>query len=220
METFRKYEKIYRIEMPDYPIKGKYCLAKKVEEKLFDGAVVITEKIDGACSGIMKCNGQTFLQKKGSGADYSHPQFSFFQNEWYFSNKEKIDGLPDNIVVYGELMRCIHTVEYNKLPDWFLVFDIFDLEQKRYLSWDEIKKICKKAGLFTVPFIYEGKISKKNLLKYLPEKSKYGDVAEGIVVKNQEHQVRGKYVKPEFVKEVDESEFWRNKKIKLNVVVI
>ena len=54
MQTFRKYEKIYRIEMPDYPIKGKYHLAKRVEAKLFKGIVSITEKVDGANTGILK----------------------------------------------------------------------------------------------------------------------------------------------------------------------
>jgi len=29
----------------------------------------------------------------------------------------------------------------------------------------------------------------------------------------------GKYVKPEFVKAIEDSEFWRNKKIELNKVI-
>ncbi len=219
MKVFRKYEKTYRIEMPGYPIKGKYHLAKKVEEKLFKGECLITEKTDGANTGIFKKDGKISLQKKGDIVDYSHPQFSYFQNEWYFNNIEKIKKLPDNIVVYGELLRCVHTVYYDKLSDWWLVFDIYDLKQKNYLEWEEVVKICKTAGLHTVPLIYKGKLKKDDLLKYVPTVSKFGDIAEGIVVKNYEQQVRGKFVKPEFIKAIDNDTFWRNRKIKLNKVI-
>lgn len=203
--------------MPDYPIKGKYYLAKRVEEMLFDGEVVITEKLDGANAGIFRKDGETFPQKKGNKMDMSHPQFTFFKNQWMYENMHKIEKLPDNIVVYGELLRCVHTVKYENLPDWFLVFDIYDLEQERYLSWSEITAICEKAGLHTVPLIYEGKMKKKDLT--IPERSHFGGFCEGVVVKNNKHQVRGKYVKPDFVKAVCDSKFWRDKKIELNKVV-
>ena len=52
----------------------------------------------------------------------------------------------------------------------------------------------------------------------MPDKSAFGGTAEGIVVKNYRQQVMGKYVKAKFVKEVDESKFWREKKIVLNKV--
>lgn len=220
MNTFRKYEKTYRIEMPNYPIKGKYHLAKKQESLLLKGKVAITEKMDGANTGIYKIKGQTYLQKKGSNIDTSHPQFRFFANEWYYNNKDKIDKLPDNMVYYGELLRCVHTVFYNKLPDWWLVFDIYDLNKQKYLSWDEVVFICKEAGLCTVPFLYEGRLrGKDDLLKLMPTYSKYGDVAEGIVVKNYCQQVRGKFVKQNFLKSIEEIDIhWLDRKIRLNEV--
>ncbi len=220
MNTYRKYDKIYRIEMPNYPIKGKYHLAKSKEDLLFSGnKVTVLEKMDAANTGIYKVNGKVYLQKKGSNVDYSHPQYSFFQNEWYWKNTKKLKQLPNNTVTYGELMRCVHTIKYNKLPDWFLVFDIYDLKKKRYLDWVKVTKICDDIGLSTVPFICEGVVKKEHLDRYMPTASSYGKVAEGIVVKNYDKQVMGKYVKPEFVKAVEDSEFWRNKKIELNEVV-
>lgn len=220
MEAFRKFDKIYRIEMPNYPIKGKYHLAKKREKLLFSGnKVALFEKVDGGNTGIYKAKGKTFLQKKGSNIDDSHPQYSFFKNEWYYKNLDKINRLIDNTVTYGELVRCVHTIEYNKLPDWWLVFDIYDLETNTYWPWWQVKEVCDDAGLHTVPFIYEGKVRKNELDSFMPEKSAYGEIAEGIVVKNYRTQVMGKYVKPFFVKAVNESEFWRNRKIRLNKVV-
>ena len=220
MNTYRKYDKIYRIEMPDYPIKGKYYLAKKKEKLLFSGnKVTILEKVDGANTAICKVNNKIFLQKKGDAIDYSHPQYSFFKNEWLYNNLDKVDKLINNTVTYGELMRCIHTVEYNKLPDWWLVFDIFDLKTNNYWPWWQVKEVCNNAGLYTVPFIYEGNVKRKDLDKYMPEVSAYGKIAEGIVVKNYRQQVMGKYVKPEFLKAINDTEFWRNRKIELNEVI-
>ena len=221
MKTFRKYDKIYRIEMPNYPIKGKYHLAKKQEQLLLRGNCIVTEKVDGANTGIF-CKKDKWLQKKRANIDFSHPQFSFFQNEWYWNNKEKIKQLPDNIVVYGELLRCVHTIYYNRLPDWWIVFDIYDLKKNKYKDWKEVINICEDVGLYTVPFIYEGKIKSKNqLLDLMSNKSKFGDRAEGIVVKNYRQQATGKYVKPEFRKEVecDDSKHWISQKIRLNAVI-
>jgi len=214
---FRKFDKIYRIEMPDYNIKGKYFLAKKNEELLFKDIVYIFEKIDGANSGIYKQNGIITLQKKGSECDLSHLQYSFFTNEWFFNNQEKLEKLPDNIVVYGELMRCVHTIKYDKLPDWFIVFDIYDLKQDKYLIWEEVERICKECGLHTVPLLFKGKIKKEKIK--IPNRSMFGDTCEGVVVKSKDFQTRGKYVKPEFVKAVEDSEFWRDRKIVLNKVI-
>jgi ATP-dependent RNA circularization protein (DNA/RNA ligase family) len=215
---YRKFDKIYRIEMPDYNIKGKYFLAKKNEELLFKDIVYIFEKVDGANSGIYKDDkGLIYLQKKGSECDLSHPQYSFFMRQWLFNNIDKLKKLPNNIVVYGELLRCVHTIKYDKLPDWFLVFDIYDLKQQKYLIWEEVEKICNECGLKTVPLLFKGKIKKEHIK--IPKQSKFGNECEGVVVKSKDFQTRGKYVKPEFVKAVEESVFWRDRKIVLNKVI-
>jgi len=220
MNTFRKYEKTYRIELPYYKIKGKYHLAKKQENLLLRGNCTVTEKFDGGNTGIYKVNDKCYLQKRRANVDYSHPQYSFFQNEWYWNNKKKLDKLSNDIVVYGELLRCVHSIYYNSLPDWFIVFDIYDLKKEKYLSYSQMKGMCNKVGLCCVPLLYEGQIPDKNfLLNLIPSKSAYGDVAEGVVVKNYRQQVRGKVVKKEFLKFIeDENTHWVNRKIKLNTV--
>ncbi len=217
---FRKSNKIYRIELGGYKPKGKYHLASKTVAKLLKGTIDIFEKVDGANTGIYKIDGKISLQRKRGAIDYSHPQYSFFQNEWYWKNINKLEKLPDNIVVYGELMRCKHTIYYNKLPDWFLVFDIYDLKRKRYMHWEDVKKICENVGLNTVPHIATVKIKDvKRLYDYIPLESKYGDTAEGIVVKNSNKQLMGKWVHPWFVKTIEDSKHWQDQPIVLNAVV-
>ena len=216
---YRKFDKIYRIEMPNYPIKGKYFLAKSKEKLLFDSDVTITEKIDGANTSINKVDNEIKLYRKLGPIDHSHPQFSFFQNQWFWENQNKLNKLPNNLILYGELMRVVHTMKYDKLPDWWLAFAGYDLKQKQYISWDELTIICKEAGLYQVPLLYRGIITKNKLDKLMPIKSKFGPIAEGMTVYNYPNQVFGKYVKAEFVKAVEDSPFWRDKEIELNKAV-
>ncbi len=216
---YRKFDKIYRIEMPNYPIKGKYFLAKSKEKLLFDSECTVTEKIDGANTSINKINNKIELYRKLSAIDHSHLQFSFFQDRWYWENENKLKRIPNNMILYGELMYCVHTIKYDKLPDWWLAFAGYDAAKEKYIAWEDLYSICEKADLATVPLLYNGKITKKMLEKLMPKKSKFGAIAEGMTAFNYKTQTFGKYVKAEFVKAIEDSPFWRDKKVELNKVV-
>ena len=217
--TFRKYEKTYRIEVEGYIAEGKAVLTSEEEKQLFNGPVVITEKLDGGSTGIRKENGKVYLQKRRSNVDFSHYQYSYFV-QWAYENSEKLKALPDNIIIYGELLRCVHKIYYDKLADWFIVFDIFDIEKGRYVEWDEVIRITEKVKLKTAPLIYIGEVKKKELPKFIKEESVYGVISEGIVVKNSATQMRGKLVKPEFSKEIKKGgKHWKDKPIRLNKVI-
>jgi ATP-dependent RNA circularization protein (DNA/RNA ligase family) len=216
MKQFREYEKTYRISHSDFYVKGKHNLNKEEERQLLAGQVVITEKMDGANTGIFKKKGQTFLQKRRANVDDSHPQFKRFQKEWYWNNYDKIEKIPNNLVVYGELMYCVHTIYYDKLPDWFLVFDVYDLRTNLYWKWHDVTRLCHDVGLSTVPFIYFGKTDKLMLKQLMPRESAYGKVAEGMVIKNYKRQLRGKIVKPSFVKDPSFEKHWSKRTATFN----
>ena len=205
--------------MPEINVKGKYMLQPKDEKLLINGNVYITEKMDGANSGIHKKNGKTHLQKKGSNIDGSHLQYKYFEL-WGYENFEKIKSLPDNMVYYGELMFCTHTIFYDKLPDWFLIFAIYDLKKNKFLKWEKVTEIANQYGFYTVPFLYEGKTDKNHLMSLIKKESLYGDTSEGIVIQNIRQQIRGKIVKPEFFKKIDDEEcHWSHIHIKFNKLV-
>lgn len=217
MNQSRKYEKTYRVVVPEIPIKGKYTLEPAEAKALLNGTVTITEKMDGANCGIYIVNNGYYLQKRGGWMDESHEQFKFFQNKWQWYKHENILKLPKNTVVYGELMYCTHSIYYDQLPDYFLVFDVFDLESGRYQDWSTVKKIADNAGLQTVPLIgVFGSPSRTELYKLIPKVSAYGQTAEGIVIHNYPKQLRGKVVRAEFVKTLEESDHWANKEIRYN----
>ena len=48
-----------------------------------------------------------------------------FPVQFLFSGNDK--------VLYGEWLYARHTVVYDKLPDWFLAFDVFDSRKGKFM---------------------------------------------------------------------------------------
>lgn len=215
---FRKYEKTYRIRVPQFEIKGKHFLTKAEAKLLLGGKITITEKVDGANTGILRDKDWFRLQKRGSLVDTSeHEQFNFFK-AWTNQNYEKILKVPKKYIVYGELMRITHHIEYDKLPDWFLVFAMYDKSKQRYIEWAKIEDLCNEWEFHTVPLIEKDCYYKRtSLVDLIPKTSNCGSgYAEGIVVWNYKHQLRGKLVQPRFIKELGEEMHWMNKNVQYN----
>lgn len=214
---FRKYEKTFRVLVPQINVKGKFFLSDKETKLLLAGKITITEKIDGANTAIIRHKDIFKLQKRGSLIDIGeHEQFNFFR-DWAYKRYDKIMQIPKNLIVYGELMRCVHTIYYDKLPDWFCVFNIYSKNHKEYLPFDEVIDLTNKIGFSRVPFIARNHFDKLDLFDLIPKISNYGsEVAEGIVITNERQQLRGKLVREEFVKDMEESDHWRNQPLRFN----
>lgn len=216
--VFRKYEKTYRVLVPQISTKGKHFLSSPDVSKLLNGNVVITEKMDGANTGIVRRKNEFRLQKRGSLVGESeHAQFGFFK-AWSMSNYEKLMKIPVNTILYGELMHTVHTIYYDELPDYFLAFAWFDCKTNRYMHWDDLTELCNDIGLHTVPYIASAKSPNKDeLFDFIPKKSAYGNLpAEGVVVWNYKKQMRGKVVRAEFQKDMDNDGHWMYKPVKTN----
>jgi len=214
---FRKYEKTYRILVPQINIKGKHYLSKDEVKKLLGGKVVITEKMDGANVGIVRHKDTFKLQKRGSLVGPSeHAQFNYFK-AWSNQNYDKLMNIPRNTVLYGELMYAKHTVIYDKLPDYFLAFALFDRRNGSYYHWDDVVEICNDVGLYTVPHIHSGYVDRMELFDMIPDPSNYSShTAEGLVVWNHKHSMRGKLVRAEFQKFMNDHGHWRTKPVTVN----
>lgn len=217
---FRKYEKTYRIPISQLDVPGKHILSKKEVKALLQGKVVVEEKMDGANVGIIRHKDRFALQKRGSlVAESEHEQFSFFNNWANVRNYDKIMSVPSGHIIYGELMYAVHTIYYDSLPDYFLVFDIWN--GKKYLSRNKRDVFCEKYGFCQVPLIDKGYFYMDDLYKLIPDESEYGEVSEGIVVKrySKKNYVRGKIVKKKFIKTLENSQHWTRYNIKVNRVV-
>lgn len=214
---FRKYEKTFRILLPEIDVKGKHFHSAADTQRLLNGNVTVTEKVDGANVGIIRTKERFRLQKRGSLVDMGeHVQFNFFK-AWSEVNQDKLIEIPKDCILYGELMYAKHHVFYNQLPDYFLPFGM--CENDVYWPHEALLEWCNMVGLHPVPFIYHGPVTKDDLFKMIPDVSAYGDEpAEGIVLFNHKKQMRGKVVREEFVKELNEGDHWITKSVTKNLL--
>lgn len=214
--AFRKYEKTFRILTPNIKVPGKFSLTHGEQRDLLVGQLEITEKVDGANVGIIRGKGDKWiLQKRRGLADEGvHAQFSFFWN-WARHNLDKILNIPHNWIVYGELCFAKHNIYYDLLPSYFLVFDIWD--RNKYLKHEEKEKL-NFLGFKHVPLLHLGYCDNLLELEKLITKTSLAinSLMEGIVVKNYRKQVRGKLVRKEFMKELEEEDHWLHKAMTKN----
>lgn len=110
--------------------------------------LVLEEKIDGANCGIsFGADGQLYLQSRGHflSGGYKERQFDLLKR-WAGVFKDRLwEILGSRYVMYGEWMYAKHTVFYDLLPHYFMEFDIFDKEEKRFFSTAKRRDILKTA---------------------------------------------------------------------------
>jgi len=144
-------------DIPFEQIKGKY--------------VVLEEKIDGANSGIsFSAQGELFLQSRGHFLtdDKSEQQFQLLKT-WANRFKEVLYALlGSRYIMYGEWMYAKHTVYYDRLPHYFMEFDIYDKHEKQFLSTQARRKMLEAYPfIHSVRVLYEGEIEKIETIKNL-----------------------------------------------------
>jgi hypothetical protein len=206
---FRKYEKTCRVPNAKIITSGKKMLSSDETRALLVGKIVIEEKIDGANVGIIGGKqGRDFrLQKRGSLVDVSeHPQYNRFK-AWSMERFLDLSKITHPFIVYGEWMWATHHIYYDKLPDWFICFDIWNGEE--YVNRTQKEEYCFRFHLQVVPLLFSGYVASINdVLPYVFGKSAYSSTEnrEGIQVKNYGKQMRGKIVNKQFQKELDEDD--------------
>lgn len=216
---FRKYEKTYRILVPQISTKGKHYLSDVEVSRLMGGNVVLLEKLDGANVGIIRHKNEFRLQKRGSLVDASeHFQFNFFK-AWTQLNYDKLMQIPQDTILYGELMICKHTIFYDKLPDYFIPFAWLNRSTETYYHYDDMSELCNKLGLTPAPEIARGHFRTIDLFDMIPNPSNFGSTtAEGLVVWNYKKGLRGKIVREQFQKSMDHTGHWERQPVVKNLL--
>lgn len=223
MEKIKKYDRIYRIcpkkmkgipkylleNIADHP-KKKKCLTDVELNTLLGGHTIFEEKVDGGVVGIAWDGEKHLAIGKHSMINYNDNSKKFYGlNSWIYSNYEKIQKIPLGWVVYGEWLRARHNISYDKLPDYFVVFDVWD--GYRCIDLQSRSEFLRKLGFTEVPFIYAGvDVDIEDVLCIadglsVSNKSRFSSVEtiEGIVIKNYDKQLFGKYVRREFLESIE-----------------
>ncbi|MBK6604939.1 MAG: RNA ligase family protein [Leptospiraceae bacterium] len=201
------------------------------EDKVFDlnqrnlflkKELIVEEKIDGANIGIsFDKNANILIQNRG---DYitrenCHIQFRTFWN-WIDTVYDNIFNiLTDKYILFGEWCYARHSIYYDRLPDYFLSFDIFEKDTEKFLSFERRNVFVNKMKLQSVPFIQKGLFDMDRILNMLNLKSHFSqEQLEGLYFRQEDNEYliqRAKLVAKEFIQI---TEHWKNRAIELNRV--
>lgn len=136
MEQIYKYPRTRHLE-GSREQKGDEDLTCVKPASLKGAYLVLEEKVDGANCGIsFGSDGKMYLQSRGHflNGGYGERQFDLFKR-WAGCFEDRLRCLLcDRYVMYGEWLYAKHTVFYDKLPHYFMEFDIFDKETQRFYS--------------------------------------------------------------------------------------
>ena len=127
------------------------------------GTLVWEEKVDGAnCAFSFTASGEPQLQSRGhilrGGA--REGQFNLFK-AWVDTQQDAFRRvLGARYIVYGEWCYAKHTVFYDRLPHYFLEFDVFDCEGSMFLSTPARRSLLDSLPIVSVPVVHEGPLQK------------------------------------------------------------
>lgn len=214
MYHFQDYVKYPRTYHLPWSTMGKYDRMMQSMDYLIGERVVVTLKMDGENTTMY--HDHIHARSIDSG---SHESRNWVKGLW-----GKINWMIDpGMRICGENLYAVHTVEYNHLPSYFMLFSIW--QDNICLSWDETIEYAKILGLETVPVIFDGNFDQMAIQEAFKQ---YAPSHEGYVVRlakefnyGQFRHVVGKYVQPEFRQTVNQSHgHWISKRIITNKLLV
>jgi ATP-dependent RNA circularization protein (DNA/RNA ligase family) len=202
------------------PRDDKLLSASEARDLLAED-VAVEEKLDGANLGIsVGTDGKLRAQNRGQ---YVTPtalgQFKKLTRWMDLHERALADALGTNLILFGEWCAARHSLHYDNLPDWFVVFDVFDRSVSRFWSTSRRNALACGLGLSVVPTLLHENTSLQTL-KSLVESasSQFGrGPLEGIVIRRESSDwltMLAKLVRAEFVQEI--GEHWRKRPIEWN----
>lgn len=156
-----------------------------------DLCVTIEEKLDGASCGMTLYKGGPLIRsrdhilRKGYFKDTAAKMQFASVFTWWYENKDKFEALAP-FSVYGEWLVAKHGISYDRLPAWFVAYDLYDSENRRWIPSVSARSWLSLAG-FQIPKLmhqgwFEGDF--ESVERMANETSAYCDSkAEGVYVK-------------------------------------
>ncbi|MGB8354553.1 MAG: RNA ligase family protein [Chthoniobacteraceae bacterium] len=225
MEAFSKFPKTpHLLWLSSVPARNDKVMTFLEAKEFLSGTVVVEEKVDGANLGLSFDNQGTLkMQNRGNFLSGS------FTGQW-----ERLRGwlaghefllrkhLPSSAILFGEWCYAQHSIAYTLLPDWFLGFDVFDVDQECFWSTDKRDELLAEIGLVSVHRVASGRFTFSDVQAMLFEPSAYycGPV-EGIYLRRENEwglERRAKLVRAEFVQAIEEH--WSNLPLRANQVTV
>jgi hypothetical protein len=123
--------------------------------------VVIEEKLDGANAAVSFTSaGELLLQSRGHylAGGAGERQFNLFKHWAAAHEPTLLERLEDRYVMYGEWCFAKHSCWYDRLPAFFLEFDLYDRQAQYFLSTPARHALLDGSPVLSVPVLYEGEM--------------------------------------------------------------
>ncbi len=221
MKEYFKFPSTPYIVLPEECIRKDKVLPLDELEELLCHEIIIEEKIDGANLGIsFDDEGNLLLQNRGSWLTTPFTGQWKIMEDWIGKRKERLfDFLLNKYILFGEWCYATHSIYYDKLPDYFIGFDLYDKKQQKFLSVYKRNELLIEMGLSVIKQYARG-VFQLNELPQFFSKSAYGDnLCEGIYIRWDEDEwlkKRAKLVRNDFRQKIDGH--WSSQILKKNDV--
>jgi len=123
--------------------------------------VVIEEKLDGANAAVSFTSaGELLLQSRGHylAGGAGERQFNLFKHWAAAHEAALLERLEDRYVMYGEWCFAKHSCWYDRLPAFFMEFDLYDRRAACFLSTPARHTLLADGPVMSVPVLYEGEM--------------------------------------------------------------
>ncbi len=142
--------------------------------------IVLTEKVDGS---NMRMTREALTARSQSGSP-RHPSFDLAKAV----HAQVKNNIPEGVAVFGEYVYAKHSIEYDNLPGYFMVFGAQDTKTGKWWDWDSVGMLSEEVGLPTVPVLFRGKVDSEAELASLVKThgdagSVLGKQREGVVLR-------------------------------------
>lgn len=211
MSKYYKYPRTYHLLWSD----GLTTDDKRIEtlDSFIGQRVIVTEKLDGENTSLYPDH----LHARSMDSKH-HPSRNWIKQ----LHAQVCFNIPEHNRFCGENMFAKHSIFYDKLPSYFLLFSMWTDEI--CWSWDDTVEWAKLLGLETVPVLYDGIWDEDKVKACWTGVSKFGPEQEGYVVRLAREFDMDEFSKSvtKFVREnhVQTSEHWLNEKITPNLLEI
>jgi len=203
----------------DVEVRGDKVMSESVRNDFLRHELVVEEKVDGANLGIsFDAEGNIRAQNRGA---YLHlPSTGQWKKlaEWLAPRTDAFfQQLTDRYILFGEWCYAQHSVVYDRLPDWFLGFDIYDKSTARFFSCTRRDEIFRTIDISQVPKVDRGHFTLEELSELLSQSQLSDKPAEGLYLRFDQGEwlvQRAKLVRPAFIRSVEQH--WSRSGIKTN----
>lgn len=189
--------------LDDSSCRADKCMTQQEREAFLSHEIVVEEKIDGANLGIsFDTDGVICCQNRG------HRLVPPYDGQWRLLARwldGRIDYLFDKLegrlILFGEWCYARHSVPYDALPDWFVLFDVYDRNEEIFYSTCRRNQLAEELQISYVPEVGRARYKFEELAQW-EFRSSFGEtLSEGMYLRyeNSDHLIaRSKLVRPAF----------------------